>query len=214
MHIAQASMTPLSDIQVVQRIRKAALGAGLGGNIALLLFVDTIWRERNATVYEAIELLGLVLILACIFGRTWCTLYIGGRKKGEVVDTGPYSVVRNPLYVFTLLGALGAGLQTGSLVLGLLTAALTGLVFAVVVRQEETFLAAAFPDSYPPYAARVPRFVPKLSLWRDADELVVRPALVRRTFSDALLFLLAIPGTDLIEMAQGAGWLPVIALLP
>ena len=42
------------------------------------------------------------MILICILGRTWATLYIGGQKQRELVTKGPYSVVRNPLYLFTL----------------------------------------------------------------------------------------------------------------
>src|ERR1700759_4235786 len=41
--------------------------------------------------------------------RFWATLYIGGRKPDVVVDEGPYSVCRNPLYLGSLLIAVGAG---------------------------------------------------------------------------------------------------------
>ena len=52
-------------------------------------------------VQALLETGGVILILVCIVGRTWCTLYIGGNKKRELITAGPYSVVRNPLYVFT-----------------------------------------------------------------------------------------------------------------
>ena len=98
-----------------------------------------------------------------------------------IVTAGPYSVVRNPLYVFSAIGTAGIGAQTGSAFLALLFAAGALAVFQVVARREETFLAATFPADFAAYAARVPRFWPRLSQWREADELRVKPRLVRRT---------------------------------
>ena len=106
---------------------------------------------RRRTSMRLIEMAGLVLILVCILGRTWCTLYIGGLKKRELVTAGPYSVVRNPLYVFTL-DRRGrhrrADRQRSSS--PLLFAAGTLAVFQVVARHEEAFLAATFPATLPP----------------------------------------------------------------
>lgn len=212
--VAMSSNSGRTSLWLVQRLRKAALGALLGGLLVALLFSDSHWRAEHHAFYEAIELFGALLIIICIFGRTWCTLYIGGRKKDEIVNVGPYSVTRNPLYIFTLIGAIGAGLQTGSLLVGLLAAIVTGLVFAFVVRREEVYLAAAFPEDFQAYAARVPRFFPRFGGWRDVDELVVKPRLVRQTFLDASLFLAAIPIADLIEWSQQAGYLPILVYLP
>ena len=105
--------------------------------------------------------------------------------------------MRNPLYLFTSIGAAGIGAQTGSVLLALLFAAGSLAVFQVVSRREEAFLAATFPADFADYAARVARFWPRLSLWQEADELRVKPHLVRRTFLDACLFLLAVPVADL-----------------
>ena len=49
---------------------------------------------------------------------------------------------------------------------------------------------------------------------QDADELTVRPHLVRRTFLDASLFLLAAPVARLMDLARDAGWFPVLLNLP
>ena len=40
-----------------------------------------------------IEWAGIVLIVACILGRTWASLYIGGRKIDALVMDGPYSTM-------------------------------------------------------------------------------------------------------------------------
>ena len=73
------------------------------------LLHESRWRVPYPHLYALIEKAGLALIVICILGRTWCTLYIGGRKKRELINKGPYSVVRNPLYFFTTIGAAGIG---------------------------------------------------------------------------------------------------------
>lgn len=208
------SPTPSTGLQQVQRRRKHALMLGIATCIALLVLTASTWRTSDPRFYQLIEYWGVFLIVLCILGRTWCTLYIGGFKKRELISTGPYSVVRNPLYTFTVIGAAGVGAQSGGIAATLIFAVVSLLIFYVVVRQEEQFLSASFPDAFADYAARVPRFWPKFSLWRDAGELVVRPDLVRRTFLDGSLFLLAIPIADLIDWGQDLNWLRVLLHLP
>jgi protein-S-isoprenylcysteine O-methyltransferase Ste14 len=211
--MAPASTAP-ADLQRVQRTRKRVLLAGGVLWVALLLGIESRWRVGAHEVYELIERVGILLIMVCILGRTWCTLYIGGHKKRELITTGPYSLVRNPLYVFTLVGAAGIGAQSGSLIVALLAASSALVIFHAVARREEAFLAVTFPAAFADYAARVPRFWPRFSGWRDIDELVVKPQLVRRTFLDASLFLLAVPVLDLVDLLQDLGWLPVLFHLP
>lgn len=203
-----------ADLQLIQRRRKRVLVAGIVVGLALIAVTDSVWRIDWPRVHRAIQGAGLGLIIVCIVGRTWCTLYIGGQKKRGLVTMGPYSVVRNPLYVFTLLGAAGMGSLSGSLSLAAICGAFASVVFASVVRQEEQFLLAAFPSDYPAYAARVPRFWPRLSGWQDAEHLVVRPLLVNRTFLEASLFLLAAPLVALRALLWDLGWIPVLLHLP
>lgn len=166
------------------------------------------------TIHEMVEWLGIVLIVTCILGRTWSSLYIGGRKIEEFVRTGPYSVMRNPLYFFSFLGAAGVGMQVGSVTLGLICAALAWLVFYVVVLQEEQVLAARYGETYRDYLLRVPRFFPRPSLWHDEPTLTIRPPRVLMTFADALVFLLAVPLAELFEHLQDSGVIPVLLRLP
>jgi protein-S-isoprenylcysteine O-methyltransferase Ste14 len=201
-----------SQLQSVQRRRKQAFVLGLALWIVLLLFTESRWRVSAPGFYTLIWALGLVLILVCIMGRTWCTLYIGGLKKRQLVTLGPYSVTRNPLYAFTIIGAAGIGAQTGSLLTALLAGGFALAVFTVVVTREEGFLASAFGADFAGYAAKVPRFLPDFAQWQEADELLVRPRLVRQTFLDACVFLLAVPVTGLMDWVREVAGLPILQL--
>ena len=202
------------DLQALQRKRKQVLALGGAVWLLLLLFTQSRWRAAAPHLQALIEIAGLVLILICILGRTWCTLYIGGHKKRELVTAGPYSVVRNPLYVFSAIGTAGIGAQTGSALVALLFALGSLAVFRIVARREEVFLAKAFPAEFDAYSARVLRFWPRPSQWREADELRVKPRLVRRTFLEACLFLLAVPAAQFAAWLQQVGQLPVLFSLP
>ncbi len=200
-------------IHTVQAIRKVVfyIAALIGG---FVFAVTTSVAPSGSMTHEMVEWLGIVLIVVCIIGRTWSSLYIGGRKIEEFVQTGPYSVMRNPLYFFSCLGAVGVGMQVGSVVLGLLTGLLAYAVFYVVVQREEDLLGERYGAAYAAYLAKVPRFFPNPFLWQDEPTLTIRPPRVTRTFLDALVFLLAVPGAEFFEQLQEAGVIPVLLKLP
>ena len=196
----------------VQLVRKAAL------LISLLLVVGLAALTRSfggdTTVHEGLEAVGLGMIAICVVGRAWCSLYIGGRKKAEIVDQGPYSISRNPLYVFSFIGAFGMGAQTGSVVIAILFLLISVGVFYLTVRQEEGWLGATFGDAYRAYCARTPRFWPDFSKWRDRETLEIRPVFFLTTLRDGLAFFLAVPLFEALEQAQAVGWVRVLFSLP
>lgn len=197
------------DIQAVQRWRKLAIFAGLPLLVAATTFV------RAVPVLEhPVEHLCLVAIMICVIGRAWCSLYIGGRKTREIVSTGPYLVSRNPLYVFTFIGAFGVGAQTGSLTVGAIFSLAAWIVFRLVVAREEQFLGSAFGKTYQDYRARVPRFWPDLRRWSDPAELNISPRFFMRTVLDGAVFLLALPVFEGLEHLQQIGWLDTLYRLP
>ena len=203
------------DIAAVQSTRKLVLFALGALAIGVLLFGASMWPGTDETgAHELIESAGFGLLFIAIIGRTWCSLYIGGRKKAAIVDLGPYSISRNPLYVFSFIGAAGAGAQFGAVTSAFAAALITVLVFAIVVRKEERFLTGKFGETYLAYKARVPRFWPNFRLWRNVEALEIRPQLVARTFIDACVFLAAIPLAEGIELLQAHGWLPILWVVP
>lgn len=200
----------ISDVQIV---RKAVLAAGIV--VGLLFFAITnSYSPSGSNAHELIEWVGIVLIVVCIIGRTWTSLYISGRKITELVDVGPYSVTRNPLYTFSILGAVGFGAQQGSILTALTFGVLAWLAFAVVATREERLLDELHGAAYAGYRAQTPRFFPNLRLWRDVPTLTVIPSRVAATAADATIFLLAVPVAETFEWLQQIGVLPVLLVLP
>lgn len=200
------------DLHRVQLIRKAVLLVGIIGVVALAAVTRSTGGETP--LHKDLEAIGLGLIAVGIVGRAWCSLYIGGRKKAEIVDRGPYSISRNPLYVFSFMAAFGMGAQTGSVTIATLFLLIAVAVFFATVKREEAWLRGAFGADYDAYVARTPRFWPDFSKWRDAETLEVRPALFLTTIRDGLVMLLALPLFEGLEYIQEAGWLTTLLQLP
>ncbi|MBE7182969.1 MAG: isoprenylcysteine carboxylmethyltransferase family protein [Methylobacterium mesophilicum] len=190
-----------------QRIRRAAVAALFAVVVGILVFGRS---AASGAHHEYVEMAGTILIVLGIGGRLWSTLYIGGRKSAEVVSTGPYSITRNPLYVFSAIAAAGAGAQMGSVLASLILGLLCVAAFHLVIFREEDYLRARLGQTYEDYCARVPRFLPKFSLYRDQDEVTFRPRLLRNTLRDGLVFFASLPLFELIEMGQRSGVIPVL----
>lgn len=188
--------------------RRRALGVLAVAAVCILPWIDSAWPERG-WVNQGLEWLGLALMVVAVLGRCACMLYLGGRKGADLVSDGPYSVSRNPLYVFSILAVLGIGLQTGSLIVGVALALLAGLIFHWIIGEEELLLRQAFGASFDAYCQRVPRFFPKWSLWHSPQHVNVDLHGVWKTLRDALPYFLAIPVFEAIEAAQQAGWVHV-----
>ena len=204
-------MTEIPDLGVVQTRRKTSLAVAAIFGFLLLVTTGSLWDHPMHRSFEAV---GTYLIALCIFGRVLCSIYISGQKGAEIIAIGPYSVCRNPLYVFSFLGAVGVGILSGSIIVSIAFGLVTWIVFRGVVVQEEVFLLSKHGLLYRDYLNRVPRFVPDFSLWDSGERIVVNSNGVIRTFTDASLFLLAIPLIELLEFLKETGRLPLLVALP
>ncbi len=180
----------------------------------VLLFVGSTWRLQSPAVYQLIQSIGLALILVAIAGRTWCAAYIGGRKKVTLVQDGPYSLVRHPLYAFSTIGAAGIGALWGSFVVSFVLAVATAMILQGVTRREEEFLAAKFGTEYAAYAARVGRYMPRRFGWRNDCTGKINQDVAVRTFIQSSFFLMGVPVAAFAEWGQLSGVLPILVNLP
>ena len=205
-------VSPLESVQLVKgRIMHTRVMAGL--LLPLLIFTSPLWIN-DAWTAEGFEWAGCVAILLCVLGRIWCAAYITGRKKKVVVDAGPYSVSRNPLYAFSFIGVIGIGLLTGSITWLVFLTILFILYYRVIVRREEQFLLATLGKEYRLYYERTPRWFPDPKLWRDAAEVTLSPALLMRAVRDAACFFLAFPVFEGLEYLHSSGIVPALLRLP
>jgi protein-S-isoprenylcysteine O-methyltransferase Ste14 len=148
---------------------------------------------------------GVILAGSAIVGRLWCAQYIAGRKMGSLITEGPYSVCRNPLYFFSLIGGTGVGLCTGSVVLALAIPAAFAAIYPMTILNEERDLLEAHGEAYSDYVSRVPRFLPKWPLYREPDECAVDVKIFRREMADALCFAYAAGLFEIIEALARVG---------
>lgn len=175
----------------------------------LLLLVIQPKMPSHAFPRECMLWVGYVLIIIGAMGRSYCSAYIGGRKNDVIMRDGPFSVVRNPLYVFSFLAMTGVALQSGMWTVVILLVAAFLLYYPQVVAKEEAFLLHKFGQEYAQYRYDVPRWVPKMKLWHEPETVEAHPKFIRRTLMDASVFFLPMPAFAIIEELHQHGVLPV-----
>jgi len=122
------------------------------------------------------DMLGLLLALMGSALRAWVIglAYIkrGGLDKKVHADTlvssGMFAVCRNPLYVGNALVLLGLFVVHNNMLAWLVGLAFFGVAYWGIVAAEEKFLQEKFGDDYRAYCARVNRFWPDFSRYREA----------------------------------------------
>ena len=114
----------------------------------------------------SLRIIGTVLVVLGIVLAVWARFYLGrnwgmplSEKEGaELVTSGPYAYIRNPIYAGVFLALLGSVLVFGAL--WLLILVLYGAYFMYSVFGEEKIMERLFPNRYPAYRARTKRIIP------------------------------------------------------
>jgi len=181
--------------------------------VALVLVSEPAFRE-TPMLHMVMRWTGYILVIIGAFGRIYCSAFIGGRKNDEVVRSGPFSIVRNPLYVFSFLAVVGIGLESEMFSFLALLVGVFVLYYPLVVIREEAFLKDRFGAAYETYLKEVPRWIPKFSLWSEPTQLDSMPKFIRRTAMDAAIFFLPLPCFIFITMAHAFHYVPVWVALP
>ncbi|HEY2115909.1 MAG TPA: isoprenylcysteine carboxylmethyltransferase family protein [Candidatus Angelobacter sp.] len=113
---------------------------------------------------------GFTIAAAGILVRALASGHI--RKNAALATTGPYAHTRNPLYLGSIIIALGFIVAARNVWIGVAAIAMFAFIYLPVVAAEEKYLRSAFPG-YDHYAGQVPRFLPRLTPYRPgtpADE--------------------------------------------
>ncbi|MBK7902040.1 MAG: isoprenylcysteine carboxylmethyltransferase family protein [Proteobacteria bacterium] len=149
--------------------------------------------------------LGFVLVVFAALGRFWTSLFIAGRKDATLVQVGPYAACRHPLYLLSLIGMIGLGLATRSVVLLLALAGMAALLHAGAMRTEDALLERAHGEAARRYREQVPALIPDGSRYSVPELLEIQPRVAWKAVLDAGSLLLALALMQAAHVLQHAG---------
>jgi protein-S-isoprenylcysteine O-methyltransferase Ste14 len=125
--------------------------------LGFLFAAAYLWFARPAWMWIAA---GSIFVVAGIAFRAAASGHI--RKNRELTTTGPYAYTRNPLYLGSILIAIGFIVAARNKWIALATVLMFVVIYLPVIRAEESYLRSVFAD-YDEYAAQVARFFPRLT---------------------------------------------------
>jgi protein-S-isoprenylcysteine O-methyltransferase Ste14 len=132
------------------------------------------------------------------------------RQKANFLNvTGPYSVVRHPLYLANSLIAFAFSLFTHTWVLPAVMAIAAPLFYGSIARREEEYLRSRFGDRFEAWAARVPAIVPRLGGFVRSDRPFDWTAVGRREIYSLTVILVTPLFIDVVEDTWQRGALTV-----
>lgn len=126
----------------------------------------------SARVIPHVEMLAWAGAILCVAGVgfcIWARLTLGRNWSGtvtlkeghELIERGPYRLVRHPIYTGLLVMSVGTFIVVGR-VAGIVGLVLVFISFWIKLRDEEQVMLKQFPEQYTAYQARVKRLIPFL----------------------------------------------------
>ncbi len=153
--------TPWS-ILIVQWATRRRIAISLVGFTSLVLINVFVVRNIpcNPTLVTNPQVaLSLAVIAIGLMIRTWSAGTLN--KSREVTATGPYAIVRNPLYIGSFLMMVGFCVMCHDWGTLLFAAGPVTWLYWIQIRVEEERLSQLFPSQWPAYMKSVPRFIPR-----------------------------------------------------
>jgi protein-S-isoprenylcysteine O-methyltransferase Ste14 len=138
-----------------------------GVSVLAILLLVRILRGGSLEVHSlALGAIGSVMFVCGIALAIWARFHLGSnwgmpmtqKEDPELVTSGPYQMIRNPIYTGLLIAMLGTALVTN--LAGLVVVAILSGYFYYSATVEERNLARAFPASYPAYRAGTKKLIP------------------------------------------------------
>jgi protein-S-isoprenylcysteine O-methyltransferase Ste14 len=111
--------------------------------------------------------LGAAITIAGLLFAVWARKHLGRNWSGsvtikqdhELITTGPYAIVRHPIYTGILAGFVGMAIAI-SQVRGLIVVVLVLVSFWLKLRMEEKWMRSQFGETYTAYARQTAALVP------------------------------------------------------
>jgi protein-S-isoprenylcysteine O-methyltransferase Ste14 len=124
-------------------------------------------RERFAPPSATMFATGATITAVGLIFSVWARRHLGRNWSGtvtikedhELITTGPYGIVRHPIYTGLLVAFVGSAIAVGEW-RGIVAVLLAFLSFLFKLRIEERWMRERFGDAYRAYCRRVPALVP------------------------------------------------------
>jgi protein-S-isoprenylcysteine O-methyltransferase Ste14 len=160
-----------------------------------------------------------VLTFAAAAIRTWASAYLHSHivhdtalHSENLVADGPYRYVRNPLYLGTILVALGMGFMANREGFFIIVIGMFVIAFRLIFREEAQLLASQ-GDSYRRYLQTVPRIIPSLTARVPASG--ARPKWGQAFFGETFFWAFAAGSIGFAVTFQMKFWyVPMLAAIP
>jgi len=116
-----------------------------------------------------VRIIGSVLTITGLAFALWARLYLGSnwdafislRLRHKLVQTGPYAIVRHPIYSGFMIALVGSFVNFGHL-RSLIAGTMVSLAWIYKAGLEETFMRNHFGMEYDQYCQDVKRLIPKI----------------------------------------------------
>lgn len=192
---------------------RAVISRLFGAFLLLLIVFSHRTLEDASAVADILFLAGAVMAGIATIGRLWCSIYISGYKDNCLIQSGPYSICRHPLYFFSFLGGLGLGMATETVTVPAIIILGFVLYYPQVINYEETNLRRIHGKEFENYCQRTPMFFPSFSLLQEPKEYVVNIDLFKRRLRNSLWFIWGLGLLELAEALQEVKALPSLLKL-
>jgi protein-S-isoprenylcysteine O-methyltransferase Ste14 len=124
----------------------------------------------SAGVISRLQIIAWAGVILCVTGLSfciWARATLGRNWSGtitlkeghELIERGPYRLVRHPIYTGLIAMFLGTVIVLGHAA-GIAGLVLAFLSFWIKLREEERIMLKQFPDQYAAYQQRVKRIIP------------------------------------------------------
>jgi protein-S-isoprenylcysteine O-methyltransferase Ste14 len=142
--------------------------------IAFLVYLGrAVFLHYKTDLPPIIQFIGTLLLLAGALLHIWTGKLLGIwglmglpevslKMKGELVEKGPFALIRHPTYLAHTMIFLGVFLMTGVIAVGFVTLLDFIAVNIAIIPLEERELLGRFENSYKEYMGKVPRLFPKI----------------------------------------------------
>jgi protein-S-isoprenylcysteine O-methyltransferase Ste14 len=142
-------------------------GTPIGALIVLLVLIPFLVDAEGLEVHAvAVAIIGALVTVSGLGFAVWARVHLGRnwgmpmiqKDEPELITSGPYRLVRHPIYTGLLTAIVGTALAIN--LSALAVAAVLTLYFWYSATVEERNLRAAFPKAYPAYRARTKMLIP------------------------------------------------------